>query len=808
MQTLLQDIRYGSRFLLRNPGFAFIALCTLALGIGANSAIFSVVDTALLRQLPFRDPDRLMALWDQYPRALGTERIPASLPNFKDWKTSNHVFSEMGLFWAGRMNVKAGEEPEQTGVASVTDGFFSTLGVQPLLGRIFSAEEGSSSVTRGAVLAFGYWQRRLSGRVDVMGQGITIEGNPYTVIGVMPPDFKLVYKFANFNVTPEVWILFTPELHKLVEPGRGNHAFAAVARLKPGISREQAQAEMNIIAEAMDKQYPECVGFRTLVLPLHESIAGHLRPTLFPLLAAGGFVLLIACANVANLILARATGRERELAIRAALGAGRARIVRQLLTESMLLASAGGAVGLLIAAWGCSSINWFLREASLGVPPSQIDGRVLAFTILVSLSTGMVFGLVPALESAWLDLNSMLKEGGRSGSAGRSHRHLKNLLVVSEVALSLVLLTGAGLLIKSFVRLWQTNFGFHEENVLTLAVSLSGSHYPDSAKRIAFLRQLLDRVTTLPGVDAAAVASNLPTDGGWVWAFAIEGRPNPAPGQEPNETVQFVTPGYFRTLGVPLRRGRLFDGHDTEQSPPVVMINDALARKYWNDRDPLGERIQVFGTPRTIVGIVGDTRQDGLAVEPKPQIYFCSFQLLLGPSNLIIRTIADPLNLVAAVRQQVRALDNTLAVADIRTLEMVLTRNLSRQRLVMSLMGIFAVLALLLAMIGVYGVMAHSVSQRQQEIGIRMALGANSSDVLTMVLRQGMSLVLAGLALGSVAALGLTRLLTSQLFGVSPVDPLISAGVAILMIFVSLLASILPARRAARMDPLVALRYE
>ncbi len=807
MQTLLQDIRYGLRSLGRNPGFALVVVCTLALGIGANSAIFSVVNAALLRQLPFREPDRLVALEDEYVRTLGREQMHVALPNFLDWKSSNHVFEEMGAYTAKNANVAAAGEAVQVATASVSDGFFPTLGVIPVLGRNFLPSECSPSGAPVALVTYGYWQQHLGRRIDAIGQSIIIDREPYTVVGVLPPDFQLANKLMEVNTTPAIWFPFTPSLFK--QAHRGNHIFIALARLKSGVDLNQAQAAMSLISENLEKQDPgDCTGLRTRVLPLHEFLSGHFRVTLLPLLASVGFVLLIACANVANLLLARATSRGKELSIRVALGAGRMRVVRQLLTESLLLALVGGAVGLIVASWGCNLINGFLVETDLNMPASSLDGRVLAFTFLISLLTGVVFGVVPALESSRVNLNQSLKESGRTASTSFAHRRLKSLLVISEVALSLVLLVGAGLLIKSFVRLWLTNPGFSKEKMLTMTVPISNALFPDPFKRIELCRQLLERVASLPGVQSSASTSHLPTQGGYEWNFNIEGRPDPKPEEQPSEMVQFVSPGFFQTLGIALKRGRGFTEQDSMKSLPVAVINESMARKYWGNQDALGERIHIYMTSFTIVGIASDVRQDGLAIEPQPHYYLCSFQAPSGEMHLIIRANTEPVSLVVAVRQQVRALDSTLAVADIRTLEMVLSRNLSRQRLIMSLMGVFAVLALLLAMIGIYGVVGYSVSQRLQEIGIRKALGAKTSDILRMVLGQGMVLTLVGLMLGGAGALALTRWLSSELVGVSPTDPLIFSGVAALMICVSLLACVLPARRASRVDPLVALRYE
>lgn len=594
----------------------------------------------------------------------------------------------------------------------------------------------------------------------------------------------------------------------LKQSHRGNHIYMALARLKPGVSLEQARAEMRVIASNLDKKYEECRGLESAVVPLKESLSGHLRPKLLPLLAAVGLVLLIACANVANLLLARAANREKELSVRSALGAGRMRIVRQLLTESVLLGLGGGLVGLLVAYGGCQLINSFLAETSLNLPSASIDGQVLSFTVLLSVLTGIIFGLVPAIESSRPNLNQALKEGGRGASTGFMHRRLKSLLVISEVALSLILLVGAGLLIMSFVRLWQINPGFSQEKVLTMNIPLSRTHFPDRAQRFELSRQLLERISALPGVQSAAFASHLPASGGWLWKVDLLDRPAPEPGKEPAEIVQFVSPQYFRTLGIPLKRGRLLSDQDTEKGQPVVVINDSMARKYWGGQDPLGKQIHNFMTNYTIAGIVGDVRQQGLAIEPPPEIYFCTTQGPMGETNLIIRTSVEPLSLAATVRREVLALDKTLPISEVRTLEMVLLRNVASQSLIMSLMGLFAAMALALAMIGIYGVVAYSVAQRQREIGIRIALGASARSVLTMVLSQGMLLTLVGVALGGMAALALTRLISSQLFGVSPKDPMVFIGVAALLVLVSLLACLLPARRAAKGNPLEALRYE
>ena len=806
MDILFQDLRHAVRLLPRNPAFSLVVVATLALGIGANTVIFSTVNAAFLRRLPYRDPSRLIALWDQYPHALGNEKLPLSIPNFNDFRTSTRVFEHMTAYTGRSAGVRAYGVTEQVTIACVTDGFFPTLGVQPFMGRVLTAADSSPSGFQVAVVSHGYWLRSLGGRVDVVGQAVRIDGTSYLVVGVMPPNFSLPFKFTRVNKAPEIWIPFPPELSK--QAHRGNHIFMAVARLRPGITPEQAQADVSVVMSSLERQYPDCVGFRTLVVPLHDSLSGHLRPTLLPLLGAVGFILLIACANVANLLLARSGARSRELALRSALGATRLRVIGQLLTESLLLGLLGGLVGIVTAVGGSKVINGFLANNGLDVPSASVDGTVLLFALAISLLTGVIFGLFPALEAAGIHTGQVLKEGGRSTSGGLRHSRLKSLMVISEIAISLVLLVGAGLLIKSFMRVWRLDPGFSRDGILTMTVPISNARFPEWPKRTAAIRQLVDRVTALPGVHSAALASNLPSDGGWVWAFAIEGRPAPGPGQEPNEVVQFVTPQYFSTLGIPVKRGRAFSDQDTDQSLPVAVINEAMARKYWGDKDPLDERINPDGKARTIVGVVGDIRQDGLLFPPKPQYYFSLLQTPLGDKHLVVRTTISPLNLVPAVRREAQSLDDTGAVADIRSLDDVLSLNLASQRVVMLLMGIFAVIALTLAAIGIYGVVNYAVAQRRHEFGIRLALGARPRTVIAMVLRNSLILTAAGTALGGAAALALTRLLSSQLSGVSPADPFIFLGVVALLASVALLSAVVPARRAARVDPMELLRSE
>jgi putative ABC transport system permease protein len=797
--------------LLKKPGFTLIAVITLALGIGATTAIFSAVNAVLLRALPYEHAERVVFV-SSTEVSRGIDRMTVSPPNFHDWREQNQVFDEMAAFLNGNFTLTGDGEPEQFSGTRVSPNLFTLLGAEPLVGRSFLNEEEQVGRHRVVVLSYGLWQRRFGADPGLVGKTLTINGNPYTVVGIMRPDFQFP------NSRTDVWMPLA------FAPGpldRGSHFLTVIARLKPGVTPALAQTEMAIIARRLEQFYKENQGVGVSVRPLREELLGGIEPALLILFGAVGFVLLIACANVANLLLARAAARRRESAIRLALGASRPRLIRQLLTESVLLSLLGGASGLLLARWG---VDFLLSLSPNTIPHSQeigVDGRVLAFTFALSLVTGVLFGLAPALEASKIDLNEMLKEAGQTagGKAGR-HRTLRFLLV-SEVALALVLLIGAGLLINSFLRLRSVNLGFDPERLLTMQISLPGSKYKEGSQRIAFFEQVLERVESLAGVESVGATNDLPLGGTafsrFFMAADIEGVPMPAsPGELPPFAVFEVSPHYFSAMGTPLLKGRLFTAQDNQQGAPTAIINETVARRFFSDQDPIGKRIRV-GSPNgwnywmTIVGVVGDTRLEKLSQTPFPEIYTPHSQGLLGASSsmvLAVRSSDDPLRLAGLIREQVWAVDKNQPVSNIKTMEQLLSEGLAEPRFNTVLLGIFAVVALALSMTGVYGVASYSVSQRTREIGIRMALGAKASDVVRLVVGQGMKLALIGVVIGLVAAFALTHLMKSLLYGVDATDPLTFASIALLLPLVALLSSYIPARRAAKVDPMVALRRE
>jgi putative ABC transport system permease protein len=806
MQTLWQDLRYGLRMLLGKPGFTLVAVITLALGIGANAAIFSVINSVLLRPLPYPQPERLVWIWGTNPSA-DIKQESASLPDFVDWKAQSQSFAALGGFANFSPILTGAGEPERLTGAVVTDGFFSTLGVSPQLGRAFTSDEDRPGAQRVVVLSHGLWQRRFGGDPQIAGQKITLNGNPYMIVGVMPPGFK--HPLPGMRLPVEVW---APLGLDPAKTGRRSDFLGVIARLKPGVVIEQARAEMNALMGRLETQYPNTNrGWGVIVLPLLERFVGELRPTLYLLLAAVGFLLLIACANVANLLLARATVRQREVAIRSALGAGRWRIVRQLLTESALLSLLGGAVGLLLAKWG--------MDALIGASPATIprlgevslDWRVLGAAFGVSLVTGVIFGLLPALQAANPHLNEALKEGGRGSADTARGKRVRSALVVAEVALALTLLIGAGLLLRSFARLQHVNPGYNAENVLSVGISIPAARYKEGPQVVDFYERLLGQISTMPGAQSAGLVDALPLAGGSYLSFAVEGRAL-QPTDQPDAEYRIVSPGYFKAMDIPLIRGRLLSEQDHAQSPFATVISKTMARRYWPNEDPLGKRINL-GNPqtspwRTIVGIVGDIRNEGLNAEPNPQMYASFTQAPRHSLSLVVRGMGDPMGLVAGVRSSVAGLDRDLPLYNVRTLKQMVAESLGRERFGLLLIAIFAGLALLLAGVGVYGVLAYSVTQRTHEIGVRLALGASRRDVLRLIAGQGMKLVLVGVSIGLLAAFALTRLMTGLLYGVSPTDTVTFVSVSALLAVVALAACYVPARRATKVDPMVALRCE
>ena len=802
MDSLLRDLKFAFRSLLKRPSFTAIAVLTLALGIGANTTLFSFVNGILLRPLPYKDPGQLVILDETAPKQ-GMKSFDVSFPNFVDWREQNHSFEDIAVYQDGNYSLVGAGEPEQIPGARISQGLFELLGVAPKLGRTFTAEEDRPETNNVVLISDSLWQRRFGSAENVIGQSLTVNAKARTIVGVMPAGFK-------FPETAQLWVPMALN-EKLFT--RNDHGLSSIARLKPNVTLGQAQAEMNNIARRIEEQHPVTnEGLGVNVFSLRDRLVGDYRDALLILLGVVGFVLLIACANVANLLLARSSARHKEFALRAALGASRARIVRQLLTESALLSVMGAMLGVLMAVWGR---NLLLAAIPGEVPfwmKFDLDLRVLAFTFGISLLTGLIFGIAPALQGAKPDLNEALKEGGRGGGGG-GHNRLRSVLVVAEVALSLVLLVGAGLMVRSFAKLQQVNSGIKPENVLTVEVPLPRAKYPADAQQAAFFQQLVARVGALPGASSVAAVSGLPLRSGWGRSLTVEGRPLLSVGQAPSINHSVVTPNYFRTMGIPLIEGRDFTDADAAGAMRVTIVDERLAREYWPGTSALGKRIR-FGPPEsnepwhTIVGVAGAVRHERLDRETRQSIYVPYLQIPVRGMTVTVLTTGNPLGLAGAVRQQVLALDKDQPVTNVMTMDEVISRSVWLQRFYAMLFGIFAAVALILAAVGIYGVMSYAITQRTHEIGIRMALGAGRGNVLKLALGQGMRLALTGVALGLGAAYGLTRLMSGLLFNVSATDLGTFASLALLLIGVTLLACYIPARRATKVDPLVALRYE
>lgn len=812
-ETLAQDVRYGMRMLAKHKAFTSVAVVTLALGIGANTAIFSVVNELLLRPLPYRDAERIAMLWEVTPE--GRRQNTASRANFRAWRSQSTSYDYLAAFSDQRFNLTGDGEPEELSIQLASTDFFKVLGVDPILGRTFLTDDEPVGKPPVAVLSYALWQRRFGGQSSIIGQPVTLNGIKFTMIGVMPPNFQFHIKHRSGTGRPaELWtVLPMPTGGTANERGR---FLSVVARLKPGVSVEQAAAELRTIATRTSDESPQYnKNYSAEVLPLREQFFGNVRRPLWLMLGAVAFVLLIACANVANLLLSLATTREKEIAVRAALGARRLRIVRQLLTESLLLALLGSVLGLGFAWLGIKALIAIAPRDLVSLHTVGLNVTVLLWTLGVSLLTGIIFGMAPAFHISRLNLNDSLKEGGKSESAQASgSRRLRSALVVSEIALAVVLLASAGLLIRSFVRLQQVDRGFDTENILTMVIRLPAAKYPEDPHVITFFNQALERVRQLPNVRSVGMVNFLPLYGGLgsSTGFKIEGRPEPPPGQGPGTDVRVADAGYFQSMGIPLLRGRNFS--DAEQREPrrVILINEALARKHFPGEDPIGRRLDVAmfenPTPAEIIGVVGNVRYDSLVDESPPAVYFPLPDLAYPFMSLVIRTDADPAALAPSVQREIRAVDPNQPVSDVRTMDQVMSEWVSRSRFNTMLLGLFAALATLLSAVGIFGVMNYSVALRTREIGLRLAVGAQPRQVLVLILKQGLLLTIVGVLLGLVAAFALTRLLSGLLFGVAAVDATTFTTISLLLVIVSLLACYLPARRAMRIDPLQALRYE
>ncbi|PYX83066.1 MAG: ABC transporter permease [Acidobacteria bacterium] len=815
MSGVLQDLRYAFRQIQKAPAFAAVAVVTLALGIGANTAIFSVVNSVLLRALPFKDADRLVRIWHTPPRSSfpGMNQFAVSPANYLDWQDQNHVFDSMAIYGYRGFTLTTGGKAEQVAASAVSAKFFSTLGVQPIIGRVLLPDEDQPGRSNVVVLSHRFWQEHFGSNREIVGHNITVDGIAYLVAGVMPPSLR----FPDFAQmwTPLAWT----DQDRAV---RGNHNYLVIARLRPGVDLKQAQAEMNTISGRLQQQYPaDDKGWGAVVLPLHSDLVSDVRPALLVLLGAVGFILLIACVNVTNLSLARIFSRHKEIAIRTALGASSARIVRQILAESVVLALLGGALGLTYAQYGIRLIMAFLADKLPASVEASMNIKVLAFTAVVSVLTGVIAGILPALQLSRGNVNQELKQGLGRTDADSGGKRTRSILVVVEVALSLVLLIGAGLMIRSFQMLRQVNPGFESHGVLTMTAAVSSAKFPEPAQQISFFERVLERTRALPGVLSAGVIDDLPLSGnGSHQPIAVEGRPVVPMSEQPEVDVRVISAGYTSALRIPVLRGRDFDSSDVAGRPATTLVSASLAKEFWRNENPIGKHITLTffpGVVREVIGVVGDVKGDGLdQSRPTATLYVPLTQLTTPasggwrsfPMAIVVRSSSTPVSLVSPVTNAVREVDADVPVRDVLTMDDLVTNSLSQQRFNLSLLGAFAMLALILAAIGIYSVLSYSVRRRVQEIGIRLALGASLSDVLHMIVLEGMRPTLLGMSIGVVGALALARVMSSLVYGVKPTDPLTFLSVAAVLAIVALFASLIPAYRAAKVDPMVALRYE
>jgi predicted permease len=818
MEALWQDICFGARMMLKNLGFTAVAVLSLAIGIGANTAIFSVTNALLLRPLHFEDAERLVILWNRSP-GLNVAQDWLSPGEYLDIRTQNTVFEEVAISVDGSFNLTGQNQAEHVDGARVSSTLFPLLRAEAKIGRVFLPEEDQPGKPQTVILSHGFWQRRFGSDQEVIGKTLTLNGSDFTIVGVMPPDFSLNKEvMPTVNGIKNAELLLPLPMSESLRTTRSHEDFNVFGRLKPGITIAQAQADVDAIATRMKQDYPANYppnsAFTISVVPLLQQVVGDIRQALMILLGAVGFVLLIACANVANLLLSRAASRQKEIAIRTAVGAGRLRILRQLLTESILLALLGGLLGLALAFLSIRGLRVIGPENIPRLEEVGVDARVMLFTFLISLATGVFFGLAPALRASRVDLNEVLKNGGRGseGGHGIGHRRIRNLLVISEVALSLVLLIGAGLLIRTYQRIQQANPGFNVHNVVSMRLSLPQTKYSKPESITAFYKELCDRVNVLPGIEAAGTTYSLPMSSvALAWGpIVIEGYVPNTPQDSIIANERFVSPGYFAAMGVPLVKGRYLDDRDVKGALETVMVNEELAERFWPNQDPLGRRLELStnGPWRTVVGVVRDTKQFSVDNEPPITVYSPSGQFSIGSLYLVARGSGSTELMVSAITEQLHALNPELPFFDVKSMEQRLRDSLSRRRFAMFLLGAFASFALILAGIGIYGVLAYAVNQRTHEIGIRMALGAQPGNISLMVIRQAFVLVSGGVVTGLAGAFGLTRLMASLLFGVSTTDAFTFVAISVFLGCIGLAASYVPARRASRVDPMVALRYQ
>ena len=813
MTVLSQDIRMGFRMLIRDPWFAAVAVFTIALGIGATTVIFSAINSVLLRALPYEDPDKLVMVWAT--RESGSQ-TPVSVANMADWRKQNKVFEDIGGYAPQSYNLIGSGEPERLQGALVSSGLLTALRIKPIHGRIFSEDEDKIGASRVVIIGEKLWRRRFNADPQLVGRTVTLSADNYTVIGILPTSLDLLRVAAPTGSALDDTELWTPLGGEKLPPSRAYNILRVIARLKTNISVQQAQAEMGIIASQLETQYPETNrGGGVRIMPLYDEVIGRSSAALWLLFGAGTFVMLIACANVANLMLIRGFRRQKEIAIRAAMGAGSGRLIKQLLTESLILSLIGGSLGLFFASFGVRLVSSVSPRNIIRLDQINLDTKVLVFTFGASLLTGLIFGLMPAFQMTRVNMNESLKEGGRSNTDTR--QHVRSLLVSFEVALAIVLLIGAGLVIRSILGVLSVDPGFRTENILTMRVLLSQTNYPDSQRWLNFFNEVTQRVQALPGVRSVGLINNLPLSGtGVISGFLIEGRPTPITDEDYRTGYRVIRPTYFDTMGIKLKKGRQFTERDNQNSSRVAIISEAMAQRFWQGEDPIGKRVaigreQIQGQEtiwREVVGVVGNVRHWGLMEDGTPDTYVSDLQSPSPSMFLVVSSSSNQPNLISAIRKEILSIDKDQPVYSVRTIDELLLRSISQLRFYMTLLTIFASIALVMSVVGIYGVLAYSVNQRKREIGLRLALGAQRNDIIKMVLAQGMKLVLIGIVAGIAVAIPLTRLMSSLFFQVHSIDPLTYVGVSLFLALIALIASYIPARFATRVDPAITLRGE